>query len=204
MNLIPSKAMNKLWTLPLFYKGLIIYSLIALTFFGQGVYIKLKAELAQGLLELAWQRQQLDLQPHKAWPWADGYPMAKITINQQAPLIILTGATGSNLAFAPSWFSSSSDFNRGGNSVVFAHNDTHFKRLENIKIGDQVTIESANQQFFTYQISATHVTDETDLSVLARTDEEIITLITCYPFDSAIVNSDLRYVVTATRVKQGG
>ncbi|WP_413698848.1 class GN sortase [Psychromonas sp. KJ10-10] len=195
-----NKLLKKWLGLSFFLKFLLVYSVIALSVFGKGAYIKVKAQVAQVLLEVAWQKQQQDFLPHKAWSWADGYPLAKLTINQHKPLIILTGATGSNLAFAPSWLASSSLFTEGGNSVIFAHNDTHFKVLKNIDIGDKVSINTADQQHYQYQVSETKIINETNLSVLAQTGEEIVTLITCYPFDSSIVNSDLRFVVIAKRI----
>jgi sortase A len=115
---IVAKIIQKFRAQPLFYKLLLLYFLVAMAIFGQGVYIKIKAQVAQVLLEIAWNQQQQDYLPHKAWLWADGHPLAKITITQQQPLIILTGGSGSNLAFTPSWLASSSLFDRGGNSVV--------------------------------------------------------------------------------------
>tara|TARA_R110001583_G_scaffold57547_2_gene172183 strand:+ start:29170 stop:29799 length:630 start_codon:yes stop_codon:yes gene_type:complete len=194
------KVIEKYRAVSLFYKFLFIYLLIAILIFGKGAYIQIKAQVAQVLLELAWYQQQQDLLPHKAWSWADGYPLAKISINNQDPLIILSGATGSNLAFAPSWLAGSSAFNSGGNSVIFAHNDTHFNQLKNIVIGDDISVKSADRQIYRYQVSETKVINELDLSVLALTEEEVITLITCYPFDSPISNSNLRFVVIAKRI----
>src|SRR5690606_26269675 len=45
---------------------------------GQAAYIKAKAELAQVLLERAWSKTLQDGKPHKAWAWADMWPIAKI------------------------------------------------------------------------------------------------------------------------------
>lgn len=194
------KLLKKWLSFSFFIKFLIIYSVIAFSIFGKGAYIKVKAQFAQVLLEVAWKKQQQDLLPHKAWSWADGHPIAKLTINKYNPLIILTGATGSNLAFAPSWLASSAQFSDGGNSVIFAHNDTHFKVLKNINIGDEITIDSVDQQHYRYQVFQTQIIKETDLSVLAQSEQEVVTLITCYPFNASIINSDLRFVVTAKRI----
>lgn len=191
------KLTTKVLIMPLSHKLLSAYLLIAMFILGQGGYIKLKAQLAQVLLEFAWQQQQLGFEDRKAWPWADGHPIAKISISEHFPVIILSGVSGSNLAFAPSWLASSTAITQGGNSVIFAHNDTHFNSLKEISIGDLITIESLNQQHSSYQVSEIKVVHETDLSVLAETEQQIITLITCYPFDSSIINSDLRLVVTA-------
>jgi len=194
------KASVNLCAAPLGYKLFVVYFLLAISLFGQGVYIKAKAQLAQVLLESAWQKQQQDSLPYKAWSWADGYPVAKISINNETPFIILAGASGSNLAFAPSWLVTSSDFNESGNSVVFAHNDTYFKGLEALNNESIIAIETAKAEQLRYQVKEIKVIHETNLSVLSQGDEDIVTLITCYPFDASIIHSDLRFVVIAKRI----
>ena len=47
----------------------------------------------------------------------------------------------------------------------------------------------------------TKIVNEKDLSVLEDNGEKLLTLITCYPFDSTVYNSDLRFVVVSKRIK---
>ena len=187
--------------LSVFKKILLILVVMGLLVSGKGIYMQGKALLAQQLLNFAWARYLQDGELHKAWSWADSAPFARLTFPDQDPLIILAGATGSNLAFAPSWMVSSAPFSQGGNSVIVGHNDTHFNHLKEVKVADQLVVSTyENAQLF-YQVIATKVVNEKDLSVVQNDGEELLTLITCYPFDSAIYNSDLRFVVVAKRIK---
>jgi sortase A len=81
-----------------------------------------------------------------------------------------------------------------GNFAIAAHRDTLFRALKNIRLGDEVTIESPNHRYV-YEVVATKIVKPSDVSVL-RSDggglytpagrsaepERLLTMITCYPF----------------------
>lgn len=184
-----------------FRKVMFVVLFIALASLAKGLYMPAKALLAQQLLNFAWARHLQDGELHKAWPWADSEPLAQLNIAGQAPLILLAGATGNNLAFAPTWMRASAPFNQNGNSVLFGHNDSHFNVLKETQIDDEIRITTYADTRLTYQVIETKIVDEQDLSVIESNGQERLTLITCYPFDSHIVNSNLRYVVIAKRIK---
>lgn len=197
-----SKLINyRLGQYSLFQNVMILMLIIALGTLAKGLYMPTKALLAQQLLNFAWARHLQDGELHKAWPWADSEPLAQLKIAGQSPLIILAGATGNNLAFAPTWMRSSAPFNQNGNSVLFGHNDSHFNSLKDTQLEDEIRITTYADTLLTYQVIETKIVNEQDVSVLENNGQEQITLITCYPFDSNIVNSDLRYVVIAKRIK---
>ena len=185
----------------IFHKTLLIFTLAGLLLFGKGIYMQGKALLAQQLLTFAWARHLQDGELHKAWPWADSAPFAQLSIAGQDPLIILAGATGSNLAFAPAWMVSSASFAQGGNSVLVGHNDIHFNQLKDIKIDDDLLLSTYADSALFYRVIETKIVSEKDLSVLQNSAEELLTLITCYPFDTDTYNSDLRFVVVGKRIK---
>lgn len=196
---VPKKCSRRL---TLYHKGLLIITLIAISLFAQGIYREGKAIVAQRLLSFAWARHLEDGETHKAWPWADSASIAQLTIAGQAPLMVIAGASASHLAFAPAWMVASSGFGQAGNSVVVAHNDTHFKQLKDVQLNSLLTLLSYPNLQFNYQVMATKIVNEKELSVLDVTDQEILTLITCYPFESSLLNSELRFVVVAKRIKQ--
>jgi sortase A len=69
---------------------------------GQGGYIYLKAQLAQLLIERAWQRALAGEAAPKPWPWADTWPVARLEAPAQGvSLFVLAGSSGRTLAFAP-------------------------------------------------------------------------------------------------------
>ncbi|QQX82558.1 class GN sortase [Shewanella sp. KX20019] len=192
--------------------------ILGLTFVGQGGYMQAKAYFAQFLIQQAWQKTLDDQQQHKPWSWADTYPVAKlefisssrartqeqalkladsVDINKNPSLYVLSGASGRNLAFGPAQVLSSAKVNSGGNTVIAGHRDTHFSLLSGTKVGQLMTLQDGGGGEVLYQVVETRVVHESDVSVMANVGEAKLTLVTCYPFDSALAGGPLRYVVTA-------
>ena len=70
----------------------------------------------------------------------------------------------------------------GGNVVLSGHRDTVFRPLQDIKIGDEVDIET-DYGLYKYKVVKTRVTDPKDNTVTMPTDKEKLTMYTCYPFN---------------------
>ena len=85
-----------------------------------------------------------------------------------------------------------------GNSALSAHRDGLFRPLKNIRVGDEVHIRSVRGDF-TYRVRDTKIVTPDDLSVLAPFDADMLTLITCYPFNF-VGNAPKRFIVHAERV----
>ena len=49
----------------------------------QGAWIPVKAALAQVLLDNAWRETLYSGQPLKPWPWADTWPVARLSVPAQ-------------------------------------------------------------------------------------------------------------------------
>ena len=68
-----------------------------------------------------------------------------------------------------------------GNVAIAAHRDGFFRGLKDIEIGDEIELVTlAGQQ--TYRVSDLQIVDPLDVSVLEQVDNDVVTLITCYPF----------------------
>ena len=176
--------------------------LVLLTFgvwnIGHAAYIYVKAALAQHLLRQAWGDTRLGQVAVKPWPWADTYPVARLTAPQQSvDLIVLAGASGRTLAFGPGHVDGTPLPGTVGNSVLSAHRDTHFAFLQRVKLGDEISIENAKGQKTRYVVQATRVVDQRNSSVIRASAFEQLTLVTCYPFNAIRAGGPLRYVVTA-------
>tara|TARA_R110000824_G_scaffold207334_2_gene392705 strand:+ start:28897 stop:29499 length:603 start_codon:yes stop_codon:yes gene_type:complete len=164
---------------------------------GQGLYIKAKAEVAQILLERAWQRTLTSGQPHKAWPWADAWPVARLEIPASGKSqIVLSNASGAALAFGPGHLAGSPLPGSGGTSVIAGHRDTHFSFLRDVKNDDTVIITTTDGLPQRYIVDATEIVDARHAQIDPGL-ETGIALVTCYPFD-AKERGDLRYIVFAT------
>ena len=180
-------------------KVVIMLTVVGLAVLAKGFYMPAKALLSQQLLTFAWEKRVLDGQPHKAWPWAEGEAIAKLQIEDNKPFIVLGGVSGENLAFSPSLMLSTARFQTGGNSVIFAHNDTHFKNIGELSIGAKIQLTTGSKTSY-YRVEETKIIDQYDISILDNSSDEMITLVTCYPFNSLIIHSDLRFVVIAKKV----
>lgn len=165
---------------------------------GQGAYIPAKAWLAQGLMQRAWIRTGGGESRATPWPWADTWPVARITARSgDVDLIVLAGGSGRTLAFGPGHVSASAMPGEIGNAVIAGHRDTHFRFLRNIEAGELLKIESGSGQTHLYEVIETDIVDSRKGSLLLDTDAAILSLVTCYPFDTRESGGPLRYVVTA-------
>lgn len=87
---------------------------------------------------------------------------------------------------------------RRGNVALAAHRDGLFRRLEHVRLDDEVRVTTARGKFH-YRVRKTHIVDPDDVWVVAPTSSPTLTLITCYPF-SFVGNAPKRFVVHAELV----
>jgi len=177
----------------------LIGALLALGFglLAAGLWMPVKAELAQQLLNRAWSASQDDRRNVKPWPWADTWPVARLRLPGAAePLTVLAGASGRNLAFAPALMDGSATPGSAGVSVIAGHRDTHFRALEKLAIGDRFEIELPDGAAYRYDVTAIDVIDTASAMLRLDADESVVALVTCWPFDAVTPGGSERYVVT--------
>jgi sortase A len=166
--------------------------------FGHGAYIPAKAWLAQELMQRAWLRGTDGAQRQVPWPWADTWPIARLTARSgDIELIVLAGASGRTLAFGPGHLSASAAPGETGNTVIAGHRDTHFSFLRDVEIGESLVLETIAGVKHLYKVIGIDVVDSRRGSLLLDTDDPFLSLVTCYPFDASEPGGPLRYVVTA-------
>lgn len=167
-------------------------------FSGAGFWIPAKAALAQQLLNRAWHASSDERRAAKPWPWADTWPVARLRLpGHDAPLTVLAGASGRNLAFGPAVMDGSAAPGTPGVSVIAGHRDTHFRSLADLAIGDRFVLEQRDGSMQTYEVAARDVIDTARTGLELTANEPVIALVTCYPFDAAVPGGTLRFVVTA-------
>ena len=188
--------------------GLLLIATGAL-FTGSGLWIKAKAQLAQVLIASAWAQNQADattgrqassqtIASARPWPWADTTPIARLHFDRDdASFIVLAGDSGATLAFGPGHHAASALAGEGGNMVVSAHRDTHFSLLRDARIGERISVERRDGRRVEYAVASLQVIDARDTGAVGPTDDERLTLVTCWPFDAITPGGPLRYVVTA-------
>jgi len=169
--------------------------------FGQGAYIYAKAQLAQVLLERAWQRTLAGETAVKPWPWADTWPVARlIAPAQRADLLVLAGASGRSIAFGPGHLDGTPLPGAAGNSVIGGHRDTHLAFLREVKRGETITVERSDGARTDYRVTDLDVLDKRDTWVTKNEGPSRLTLITCWPFDALRAGGPQRYVVIAKKL----
>lgn len=168
---------------------------------GQGAYIPAKAWLAQELMQRAWLRINAGEDRAAPWPWADTWPVARLTAESRGiDLIVLAGGSGRTLAFGPGHLGASAMPGQVGNSIIAGHRDTHFAFLHDVGRGELLGIETMGGGRYVYEVIDLQIVDSRKGSLVLDTDLSMLTLVTCYPFDALEPGGPLRYVVTAKRV----
>jgi len=184
----------------LFRYGIVALVLAGTLKLGTGLWIPVKAALAQELLEVAWSDTRAGQAEARPWPWADTRPMARLWVPRLGlDWIVLSGASGRNLAFAPSHMDGSAALGERGVSVIAGHRDTHFAVLEKLELGDRIEVEQPDGSLLGYRIAAIEIVDTERARLRLDADRPMLVLVTCYPFDAVTSGSPLRYVVTAER-----
>lgn len=179
---------------------LLVACLLCLGFWqlGQGAYIPAKAWLAQELMQRAWTRTGSGEARATPWPWADTWPVARMTARSgEVDLIVLAGASGRTLAFGPGHMSVSAMPGEAGNAVIAGHRDTHFQFLKDVQLGELLRVESSKGLRHLYKVVGVDIVDSRKGSLLLDTEAAMLSLVTCYPFSAREPGGPLRYVVTA-------
>jgi len=186
-------------------KVILLSTIIGLTggaIAGHGFYLSAKASFAQYLLEAAWVESVHEGRAIAPWPWADTKPLARIEFKQQnQTFIIMEGSSGRTLAFAPGHLTGSSLPGRGGHTIISAHRDTHFGVLEKSTVDDILTLETLDKRKHYYQIRAINIVDTRNEQLILEPEKDLLTLITCYPFDAIEAGSPFRYRVDAVAIE---
>lgn len=175
---------------------LAVVSLTAAVFSLDALWIPVKAELAQHLLERAWLRTQAGEPDAKPWPWADTRAVAILEVPRLGLReIVLEGSSGRNLAFGPTLVNSGR-LELSSDRVLSGHRDTHFSFLRELKTGDLLRLRTINE-IRDYRVSWQEAIDSRGQQLVIDDSIDRLTLLTCYPFDAAIPGGPLRWVVTA-------
>ncbi|HVY90533.1 MAG TPA: class GN sortase, partial [Hyphomonadaceae bacterium] len=185
-------------------KGLSTRSLSALAIMvagaliaAQALFIPAKAQVAQVLMDKAWERQLSTGDPARPWPWADFTPAAKLVFPAQHKTVLaLSDAAGESLAFGPSLMAASAEPGQRGVAVFAAHRDTHFAFLNQLKHGDDITVQMPHKTL-TFKVTGAEVVRWNASGIEAHDNgPPRLALVTCWPLD-AKMHGPMRYVVWA-------
>jgi len=175
---------------------------------GRALYMRAKAELAGILVRRAWEQNVQSGRPHAPWPWADTHPVARVRIPRLGyDEIVLEGAAPRTLAFGPAHLLNGTAVGEPGNLVLAGHRTSWFRPLEGIAQGDTIQMQwfdghRGGLQERTYKVNTISVVAPQDMTLLAPTPDDALTLITCYPFGHS-PRSPQRFIVRASPLGAG-
>jgi sortase A len=82
-----------------------------------------------------------------------------------------------------------------GNVALAGHRDTIFRGLRKIRPNDEITLTTLSGSY-RYRVDSTRVVSPEDVEVLDAASDDILTLVTCYPF-SFVGSAPKRFIVRA-------
>lgn len=168
----------------------------------QAAFMPAKAQVAQVLLDRAWQTRVETGEAARPWPWADFTPEARLSFPELGRHVLaLSDAAGESMAFGPSRVAASAKPGEPGVAVYAAHRDTHFRFLDRLKPGDPVIVQTHDRTLEYKVIGSSVVPWNASGISMHPTGASRIALVTCWPLD-AKVRGPMRYVVWAERVEQ--
>jgi sortase A len=113
--------------------------------------------------------------------------------------IIIEGTSATTLRRAVGHISGTGLPGRPGNVGISGHRDTFFRPLRNIRQNDIITLTTLGGEY-RYRVVSTKVVSPYDVAVLDSSANEILTLITCYPF-YFVGSAPDRFMVRAERIE---
>jgi sortase A len=171
----------------------------------RAAYLHAKAGLAGALIRRAWNESVRTGEAKKPWRWADMHPTARLRIPRlNYDEYVLDNAAPRTLAFGPGLVQNGAELGRSRNVVLAGHRTSWFLPLGKIARGDRIEIEwfdvkRESLREKAYIVEKIAVVEPTDVSLLEPSEEDTLTLVTCYPFGYG-AGSPQRFVVRAVPV----
>jgi sortase A len=112
--------------------------------------------------------------------------------------IVREGEDDTTLAVAVGHITGTARPGEGGNMALAGHRDSFFRSLRDIEPEDTIQIVT-QQRSYEYAVDWTEVVNPEDTWVLDPTDDTVLSLVTCFPFDW-IGHAPKRFIVRASLV----
>jgi LPXTG-site transpeptidase (sortase) family protein len=161
----------------------------------------LQMYLQQRSLERQWLAQQQEQVTHNG-PTANQIVqmgLTRISIPKiDLSAIVVEGTDHHALKLGPGHLIGSPLAGAEGNAVITAHRDTFFRHIVELKKGDRIMVQRDGRTF-TYEVAGQKIVKPDEISIVAPTNDNRLTLITCYP-TYYIGPAPERLVVTARLV----
>lgn len=100
-------------------------------------------------------------------------------------VIVRDDIDADTLEKSPGWVPDSSLPGNSGMSIIFGHrNRKHLKLIEPIEVGDTISFRFvSDNRLVSYEVTDVQIFERTSDWTLPVTDEDVLVLVTCYPFE---------------------
>lgn len=130
---------------------------------------------------------------------AESMPLGRIEINSLGlAAMIQEGTSTQTLQRSVGHIAGTAPMGHPGNVGLAAHRDTFFRKLRNIHQGEEITLTTLAGTY-NYRVELISIVEPEDSAVLRDTGENVLTLVTCYPFNY-IGSAPKRFIVRAKEV----
>jgi sortase A len=154
-----------------------------------------EADQARAVVASAWMSANTRAQS----PPVDGAPVARLIIPRLSlDEIVLEGVGERGLDAAPGHVPGSALPGRRGNAIISAHRDRHFRRFDELAVGDTIATESDRSRT-TWIVVSRRIVDK-DAPALFRERDATLTLTTCWPI-RYFGTAPERLIVTAKPIR---
>lgn len=128
---------------------------------------------------------------------AEGEAVARLRIPRIGlDAVVLEGISEKTLAVAPGHYPGMALPGEGGHVVLSAHRDSFFRELGRLEQGDAIELARTDGHTVPYRVARSYIVHKSNRTVIVPRGEEVLTLITCYPF-AYVGAAPYRFVVEA-------
>ena len=130
---------------------------------------------------------------------SEGSPLGRIEIGAVGlTVMVLEGTDEGTLRRAVGHIRGTPLPGQRGNVALAGHRDTFFRGLRKIRVNDEITLTTLSGSY-RYRVDSTKVVKPEETEVLEDDGDDILTLVTCYPFNF-VGSAPRRFIVRAHRV----
>jgi sortase A len=130
---------------------------------------------------------------------SEGSPLGRIEISAVGlTVMVLEGTDEGTLRRAVGHIRGTPLPGQQGNVALAGHRDTFFRGLRKIRVNDEITLTTLSGSY-RYRVDSTKVVKPEETEVLENDGDDILTLVTCYPFNFVGL-APSRFIVRAHRV----
>jgi sortase A len=112
--------------------------------------------------------------------------------------MVIEGTDGKTLRRAVGHIPGTALPGQPGNIGLAGHRDTFLRPLKDLKVKDEIEFSTLKGDF-RYEVESLTVVEPDDVGVLAQSDQNVLTLVTCYPF-YYVGPAPKRWIVRARQV----